>query len=219
MYLDGYREKIVAWVQEGLSDRAIAERVRVSPSTVRYWRERNGIIRPPRGTGPGHRRWEAIEGHKEVDLHREEPAPPGFSVQVVWFAPTREGGPRHRVPTVAALRRVLAPYKEHERLVIYLDRDGGESGSVWVHLTGDRAWVTHFTQLGGVDSYCRDPGGSPPDQTIGFLLSNGQEDDIHRSWTVTRAHGFRALEYFLRHRGRDPGLSWVEQPSSLQEPA
>ena len=52
MYLDGYREKIVAWVQEGLSDRAIAERVRVSPSTVRYWRERNGVIRPPRGARP-----------------------------------------------------------------------------------------------------------------------------------------------------------------------
>jgi transposase len=45
MYLDGYRKQIIAWVQEGLSDRVIAERVRVSPSTVRYWRERNGIIR------------------------------------------------------------------------------------------------------------------------------------------------------------------------------
>jgi transposase len=61
MYLDGYREKIVAWVQEGLSDRAIAERVRVSPSTVRYWRERNGVIRPPRGAGPEHMRSEASD--------------------------------------------------------------------------------------------------------------------------------------------------------------
>ena len=48
MYLDGYRQQIIAWVREGLSDRAIAERVRVSPSTVRYWRERNGVVRPPR---------------------------------------------------------------------------------------------------------------------------------------------------------------------------
>ena len=54
MYLDGYREKIIAWVQEGLSDRAIAELVRVSPSTVRYWRERNGVLRPPRGAGTEH---------------------------------------------------------------------------------------------------------------------------------------------------------------------
>jgi transposase len=48
MYLDGSREKIIAWVREGLSDRVIAERVRVSSSTVRYWRERNGIARPPK---------------------------------------------------------------------------------------------------------------------------------------------------------------------------
>jgi hypothetical protein len=48
MYLDGYRQQIMAWVQQGLSDRAIAERVRVSPSTMRYRRERNAVVRPPR---------------------------------------------------------------------------------------------------------------------------------------------------------------------------
>jgi hypothetical protein len=48
MYLDGYRKEILAWVKEGLSDRAIAERCRVSRSTVRYWRERNGVERPLR---------------------------------------------------------------------------------------------------------------------------------------------------------------------------
>jgi transposase len=48
MYLDGYRKEIVAWIGEGLSDRQIAERVRVSPSTVRYWRERNGVLRTPK---------------------------------------------------------------------------------------------------------------------------------------------------------------------------
>ncbi|WP_390625399.1 helix-turn-helix domain-containing protein [Paludisphaera soli] len=52
MYLDGQRESIVAWVSEGLSDRKIAERVRVSPSTVRYWRGRHGIKRPTRGAVP-----------------------------------------------------------------------------------------------------------------------------------------------------------------------
>lgn len=160
-----------------------------------------------------------IKGHKEVDLHRDEPAPAEFTVQVVWFAPKRQGGPRQTVPTVAALRRVLAPYKGHERLVVYLDRDGGDSGSVWVHVTGKRAWVTHFTEQGGADSYCCDAGYSGPDEMIGFLLSNGQLDEIHRYWTVTRAEGMRALEYFVRHGERDPALSWVEQPHSLQEPA
>ena len=51
MYLDRHRESIVAWVKEGLSDAVIAERVRVSPSTVRYWRERNGVKRLPRVRG------------------------------------------------------------------------------------------------------------------------------------------------------------------------
>ena len=46
MYLDGSRDRINAWVRVGLSDPAIADRVRVSRSTVRYWRERNGIVRP-----------------------------------------------------------------------------------------------------------------------------------------------------------------------------
>jgi transposase len=59
MYLDGQRESIVAWVAEGLSDREIAERVRVSPSTVRYWREKNGVNRPPRVPKPNRHRTEA----------------------------------------------------------------------------------------------------------------------------------------------------------------
>ncbi len=54
MYLDGARQKIIDWVNEGLSDRIIAERLRVSPSTVRYWRDRNGVIREdrPKGSEP-----------------------------------------------------------------------------------------------------------------------------------------------------------------------
>jgi len=46
MYLDGRRKEIIAWVAQGLNDREIAERCRVSPSTVRYWRERNGVLKP-----------------------------------------------------------------------------------------------------------------------------------------------------------------------------
>jgi transposase len=46
MYLDGRRKEIIRWVEQGLNDREIADRCRVSRSTVRYWRERNGIERP-----------------------------------------------------------------------------------------------------------------------------------------------------------------------------
>ena len=160
-----------------------------------------------------------IQGHKQVNRHRDGPAPPGCAVQVVRFFPEREAGPRQPVSTPAALRRVLASYRRHKRLVVELERDGGESGSLLIHIAGDRAWVTHFTEPGGVDSYCRDAGYTGPDQTVGFLLGNGQRDDIHRSWTVTRGEARRALEYFVQHGERDPGLDWAEQPRSLQERA
>ncbi len=52
MWLDGYRKEIIQWVQEGLSDQAIADRSRVSRSTVRYWRERNGVTRPEKAKPP-----------------------------------------------------------------------------------------------------------------------------------------------------------------------
>ena len=45
MYLDALRSKIVDWVAEGLSDRVIGEYLRVSASTVRTWREKNGVVR------------------------------------------------------------------------------------------------------------------------------------------------------------------------------
>jgi hypothetical protein len=147
--------------------------------------------------------------------HRPQP---GLTLEVTWFQPSRGGTPRLPVSDLAALRRLLTPYRDHERLVLCLDRDEGESGSVWVHLTGDRAWVTHFAQLGGVDSYCRDKG-YRGEELVGFLLDNGQLDQIHRYWTVARGEGFRALEYFLKHGQRDPSLSWVQGPKSLQAPA
>jgi hypothetical protein len=158
-----------------------------------------------------------IKGSKTAAPPPNEPAPSGFAVYVIRHTPKRAGGPYHSVTTIADLHAVLQPYEGHERLVVYLDRDGGDSGSVWVHLTGDRAWVTHFTEIGGVDSYCRDVTCGGPDEMVEFLLDNGQRDDIHRYWTVTRAEGLQALEYFLLHGERDPGLSWA-QPESLQQP-
>jgi hypothetical protein len=155
----------------------------------------------------------AIEVHMSVrsDHH------PGFTAQVVRFEPCRENSPLLPIPNLATFRQVLSAYHVLERLVVYLERDGGESGAVWLHLTGDRAWVCHFTELGGIDSYCRDAGYEGPDLTVAFLLDNGQEDEIHRYWTVTRAEGMQAIEYFLLNAKKDPRLNWVAEPSSLQK--
>jgi hypothetical protein len=143
----------------------------------------------------------------------------GFSCDVCFFKPEPGSSDLHHVATISELRRLLQPYKNHERLAIYLDRDLGEAGSVWVHSTGDRAFVTHMTQPGGVDSHCRSKENGP-DATIGILLSNGQEDMIHWSWTVPHSDGLRALEYFLECGERDPKLCWVSEPNRpLDEPA
>jgi hypothetical protein len=155
-----------------------------------------------------------IEGNRRI---ADDPSPEaGFVLQIIWFRPTRDGSRPELVQYARTVRRRLELYRDHERLFVSLVRDGGKAGSVYVHVAGGRAWVTHFTQPGGIDSYCRDPNYAGPDEMVGFLLDNGQLDEIHRSWTVPRADGTRALEYFLLHGGRDPRLDWVEQPPSLQ---
>lgn len=141
-----------------------------------------------------------------------------FSCHVCWFEPERGSGGLHHVARVSELRRLLQPYENHERLVIYLDRDLGESGSVWVHITGQRAFVSHTTLPGGIDSYCRDSSCKSRNDTVGFLLSNGQLDEFHWTWTVPRTDGVKALEYFLEHGDRDPSLSWGVPRTSFLEP-
>ena len=155
----------------------------------------------------------AVEAHENANPDRRH----GFTLRVVRFNPDRKGVPFLPVPTVDALRQALSPFVDHKWLVVYLERDRGEAGSVWLHVSGDRAWVTHFTEPGGLDSYCRDVGYDGPDLAVEFWLDNGQADEIHRYWTVTRAEGLQALEYFLRHAGKDPGLDWVSEPGSLQD--
>jgi hypothetical protein len=125
----------------------------------------------------------------------------------------------HPIPDLAALRRSMRPYRRRQSVALYLDRDDFETGGVWAHFTGDRAWLAHFDCPGGADSYAHDPRFRGPRMAcIGFRLNNGQVDDIHPAWTVTREKGIKALGYFFLHGERDPNLLWVEQPASLQKP-
>jgi len=144
--------------------------------------------------------------------------PKGLAIQIVWFEPKRKSSPRQPISTVADLQSALEPFRDHERLVVYLDKDGGQAGSVYVHRTADRAWVTHFETVGGVDSYCRDVAFADSDEQIEFQLSNAQFDEIHKYWTVPADQAQQALEYFVQHGKRDPGLNWVTEPASLEEP-
>ena len=158
-----------------------------------------------------------IEGHRRLP---DRPAPEtGFVLRIITFTTVPDVSWSEVVQYARTIRRRVERYRDEERLVVSLERDGGEAGSVYVHITGDRAWVGHFTQPGGIDSWCRDRDDAGSDKMLGFLLDNGQLDQVHRSWTIPRADGTRALEYFLLHGDRDPGLDWVSEPPSLQEPA
>lgn len=158
-----------------------------------------------------------ITGAKEVAVFEDGPNPPGFSAQVCWFTPDRAGGPRESVATASDLRRMVVPFEKHERLVIYLDRDGGYSGSLMAHITGDRAFVCHFTEPGDVGDYCCDPSYDGPDEMVGMMLSNGQLDHYHRYWTISRWEALRALEYFVAEGQLDPSVCWVREPQSLMD--
>lgn len=141
----------------------------------------------------------------------------GFSCSLCWFKPEPGSGNLHHLATVSELRHLLQPFKKHDPLFIYLNRDLGDTGSVWVHATGGRALVTHMTQPGGIDSYCRSKEVGP--DTIIELPIHGKQD-IHWSWTVPFSDGIRALEYFLEHGERDPSLCWVSEPNQpLDQPA
>jgi hypothetical protein len=115
------------------------------------------------------------------------------------------------VTDLQQLRGLLAAVADEERLALAVDIDSGKAGMLLVHVTGDRAWVTHFESDQGGDTYAFDPAhsGGPVDG-IGFLLSNGQEDIVHQRWTVSRREALQALEFFAVSGQRSPALVWDE---------
>jgi hypothetical protein len=86
-----------------------------------------------------------------------------------------------------------------------------------VHLANDRAWVTHLeSDEAGIPTYAFDqtyPGG--PVEGIRFWLSNGQEDIVHRRWTVPKSEALQALEYFAVYGQRSPLLVWDDAAEIL----
>ncbi len=140
-----------------------------------------------------------------------------YTLGVTWFVPNR-AGPSCGVKTLEEFHSLTGPYRDVERLVVELDRAGGELGCVWVHFTGERAWVTHWETVGGSDLYCRATDGFTSPDSVGFLLTNGQLDRIHPGWTVPRADGWRALEYFLGHGDVHPGLERATPEQSFGDP-
>jgi hypothetical protein len=112
---------------------------------------------------------------------------------------------------------VLAQLAEHESAYVVMARERGARGSVTLHITDNRVCICHVNVLPvGIFSFCHDAAEKGPNTKIQLIGSHAQVDTIHRSWTVPRQQGNRALEYFLVHGERDPSCYWVEQVSSLE---
>jgi len=124
------------------------------------------------------------------------------------------------IPDLSAFQRAIRPYRRRQYIALYLDRDDFQTGGVWAHFSGLRAWVAHFDFPGGCDAYAQSTRGlGRLPERIGFRIDNGQVDEVHKSWTITRDEGLQALKYFLLHGERLPRLKWVEQPGDLWKPA
>ncbi len=145
-----------------------------------------------------------------------------FSLRAYWFVRglniiRKEEVP---IPDLAAFRRAVRPYLRRRSVALYLNRDEFQTGGVWAYFSGARAWVAHFDFPGGADTYaCSTRGLSRLPERIEFRIDNGQVDEVHKSWTIPKADGMRALEYFLLHGERHPRIHWVQKPGDLWAPA
>jgi hypothetical protein len=147
-----------------------------------------------------------------MDTDIRQPAPALFAT---WFRPTQGRLGPEPVYDLGELRRLLAQLPEREPVYVVLARDRGLRGSVTLHMTEDRSSVCHLVRPGGTTSFCHDREEKGPDNKVAIVGSHAQVDYIHRSWTIPRQQAHRALEYFLFHGDRAPGLNWVEQKEQI----
>jgi hypothetical protein len=138
------------------------------------------------------------------------PVQPGLILVVTRFAPRRVES-QYGIRDLEELQERLTGVAKELRLALIAEIDGGQGDLLLIHLTGDRAWVAHFESHQGGDSYAFDP--THPRSTVegvAFRLSNGQEDVVHRHWTIGRTEALQALEYFTLSGQRSPLLAWDE---------
>jgi hypothetical protein len=142
------------------------------------------------------------------------------------------------LPNLHQFRRLIVPYQAKKYLIIVLQRElpAGidprqlhkvpleDGAAIEVSVARDKAVVRYWSQLAGefapseLASHEKYEG---PDKPLPFpaYFVPGGEWRVHPYWTVTRADGFQALEYFLRYGKRDPAFSWVEvdDPESIEQ--
>jgi hypothetical protein len=148
-----------------------------------------------------------------------------------------EGG-LFEVVNLRQFRRLIAPYRTKKHLILMLQRvlptgidpnklhklpleDGAAVG---VSFAADKAVVKYWSQLAGEYAPVERASHQEyegPDKPLAFpeYFLPGGVVEVHPYWTVTRAEGIQALDYFVRHGARDPAFSWVEvyDPESVEQ--
>jgi hypothetical protein len=148
-----------------------------------------------------------------------------------------EGG-LFEVVNLRQFRRLIAPCRAKKHLILTLERvlptgidfnklhklpleDGAAVG---VSFAADKAVVKYWSRLAGEHApveLATHKEYEGPDKPLSFpeYFVQGGEVRVHPYWTVSRAEGIQALEYFARHGTRDPAFSWVEvyYPESVEQ--
>jgi hypothetical protein len=143
------------------------------------------------------------------------------------------------VVDIGQFRRLIAPYRTKKHLNLMLQKvlprgiDPNklhklpleEGAAVGVSFASDRAVVKYWSQLAGERApveLASHQDYEGPDKLLAFpeYFVPGGVVDVHPYWTVTRAEGIQALDYFVRHGSREPAFSWVEvyDPESVEQP-
>jgi hypothetical protein len=134
--------------------------------------------------------------------------PDFFELEITSLQPARPTS-ECRIKTVQDLDRALAGVESAVQLALGVtacDADGGDMGSFWLFLNGDRAWI-HLIE--GLCFTARDPQATGRSQAIvEFKDDAGHIHRISTSDTVSREQGIEALRRWLPHGEKLPELEW-----------
>ena len=90
-----------------------------------------------------------------------------------------------------------------------IDSEGGDMGSFWLFLNGDRGWI-HLIE--GPCFTARDPlTTETSDAAIEFQDEAGFTHHIPLHDTVSREQGFAAIRHWMPHGDRLSGLQWFDE--------
>lgn len=112
-----------------------------------------------------------------------------------------------RASAVEELQGFLQVARRHEFVEIWVDHGPFPSLCALVH--AESAWLMYLRHEGDAGFSSRSASFSgPPEQTIDFMLSNGQVDEYPASWTYPSETAFEVLVAFAREARVPDSIAW-----------